>query len=123
MLKNASNTESTFNNVKFDTKDSHDQYLLYSPFVTWYCKGSSISPLSDYAKNLVFQELPSTNEYSTTADEKIFIDLRRGKVYTDELEKLHKDDSNLKITINLKAARTREMRLHVIGYFQCEYFG
>ena len=79
--------------------------------------------MSDYAKNLVFQELPSTNEYSTTADEKIFIDLRRGKVYTDELEKLHKDDSNLKITINLKVARTREMRLHVIGYFQCEYFG
>ena len=123
MLKNASNTDSTFNNVKFDTKDSHDQYLLYSPFVTWYCKGSSIAPLSDYANNLVFQELPTKNEYSTNAVEKIFIDQRRGKVYSDELEKSHKDDSNLKITTNLKTASIRKMRLQVIGYFQGEYFG
>ena len=71
----------------------------------------------------MFQELSTTNEYSTTADEKTFIDLRRRKVYTDELEKSHKDDSNLKITINLKAARARKMRLQVIGYFQGEYFG
>lgn len=50
-----------------------------------------------------------------TRDKKIFIDLRCGKGCTDELEKLDRDDSNLTITINLKAAMTRKIRLHVIG--------
>ena len=56
-----------------------------------------------------------------TPDEKIFIDLRRRKGYTDELKKLIRDDSDLTITINLKAAVTRKMRLHLIGYFQSEF--
>ena len=68
----------------------------------------------------MFQELPTKSEYFTIADEKIFINLRRGRGYTDKLEKLNRDDTNLTITINLKAAATRKMRLHVIGYFQGE---
>ena len=56
-----------------------------------------------------------------TGDEKIFIDLRRRKGYTDELKKLIRDDSDLTITINLEAAVTRKMRLHLIGYFQSEF--
>lgn len=86
----------------------------------WYCKSSSIAPLSNYANNPMFQELPTKSEYFTIADEKIFINLRRGREYTDKLEKLNRDDTNLTITINLKAAATRKMRSHVIGYFQGE---
>ena len=56
-----------------------------------------------------------------TADRKIFIDLRRGKGYTDEFEKLNRDDSDLTITINLQAAATRKMRLRMISYFQGKY--
>ena len=58
----------------------------------------------------MFQELPTKSEYFTIADEKIFINLRRGRRYTDKLEKLNRDDTNLTITINLKAAATRKMR-------------
>lgn len=68
----------------------------------------------------MFHELPTKSEYFTIADEKIFINLRRGRGYTDKLEKLNRDDTNLTITINLKAAATRKMRSHVIGYFQGE---
>ena len=93
--------------------------LLYSQFV-WHCKSSRIAPLSNYANNPMFQELPTKSEYFTIADEKIFINLRRGRGYTDKLGKLNRDDTNLTITINLKAAATRKMRLHVIGYFQGE---
>ena len=55
MLENASNMYSTFNSVKFDNQDSHNQFLIYSQFVAWYCKGSSIAPL--FFRNC----LPKTN--------------------------------------------------------------
>ena len=69
----------------------------------------------------MFQELSTQNNYFTNADEKIFTDLRRGKGYTDELENLNRDDSDLTITINIKATGTRKMRLYMIRYFQSEY--
>ena len=74
-LENVSNTYSTFNSIKFDPCGSHDKSLLYNQFVAWYSKGSNIAPLSDYANNPVFQELPTISEYFTSADEKIFIGL------------------------------------------------
>ena len=117
-LENASNTYSTFSSVKLDTDDLHNKSLLYNQFVAWYCKGSSIAPLSDYANNPVFQELITLSKYFTSADEKIFIDLRRRKGWTNETEKLNRDDSNLTITIKLKAAAAEKMRLHVTGYYQ-----
>ena len=112
----------SFNSIKFDTSDSHDKFLLYSQFVSWYCKGSSIAPFSDYANNPIYQEPPSQSNYFRSADEKIFIDLRRGKGYTNEIERLNRDDSNLPVTITLKAAATQKFRLHVTGYYQGEYF-
>ena len=55
-----------------------------------YRKCYSNVTLTDYAINVTFQELP---------DEKLFIDLRRGKDYTGELEKINRDDSDLRITV------------------------
>ena len=89
-LENVSNTCSSFNTVKFDTSDAHDKYLLYIQVVMLYRKCYSNVTLTDYAINLTFQELP---------DEKLFIDLRRGKDYTGELEKINRDDSDLRITV------------------------
>ena len=95
--------------------------MLYSQFVAWYCKGSSIAPLWDYVQNPIYQELSAMSEYFASADEKIFIDLRRGKGYTDEIEKLNRDDSNLSVTITLKNAAAKKMRLRVTGYYEGEY--
>ena len=119
-LENVSNTYSSFNTVKFDMSDAHDKYLLYMQFVAWYCKGSSFLPLSDHANNLTFQELPDLNNYFTNSDEKLFIDLRPGKGYTGELEKINREDSDLTITVPLKAATTKKMRLRVTGHYQGE---
>ena len=103
-LENASNTYSLFNSVKFDTNDAHEKFLLYNQFIAWYCKGSSLLPLSDYAHNPIYQELPTQSEYFTNADEKIFINLRHGKGYTNEIKILNRDDRNLSVTITLKNA-------------------
>ena len=48
--------------------------------------------------------------------------MRRSKGYTDELEKLTRDDSNITLTVELKAAATKTMRLRVAGYSQAEYY-
>ena len=83
-----------------------------------YCKGCSIAPLSDYANNPVFQQLPTQSEYFTSADKEIFINLRRRKGSTNEIEKLNRDDSDLTITIQLKVPAEKKVRLHVTGYYQ-----
>ena len=54
-LKNASNTYSSFNTVKFNMSNAHDKYLVYMQFVAWCCNGSSMVPLSNYANKLTFR--------------------------------------------------------------------
>ena len=48
--------------------------------------------------------------------------MRRRKGYTDELEKLTRDNSNLLLTVKLKAAATKKVRLRVTGYSRAEYY-
>ena len=76
-------------------------------FVAWYCKRSSIVPLLGYVHNPVYQEQPKLNNYFTNADKKIF-DLRCRKGYSNEIEKVNRDDRDLSITIMLKAAATKK---------------
>ena len=85
--------------------------------------GPSVGPLSQFAHNPVYKELIKFKDYYTFAksDERLYVDLRRGKGYTKELEKVVRNDSSLKLTITLKAAATKKMRLRVVGYHQGEY--
>ena len=48
--------------------------------------------------------------------------MRRSKGYADELEKLTLGDSNVSLTVKLKAATTKKLRLKIIGYSQSKYF-
>ena len=48
--------------------------------------------------------------------------MRRSKGYTNELEKLTRNDSNVQLTIKLKKAATKKIRLRVTAYFQVEYY-
>ena len=48
--------------------------------------------------------------------------MRRSKDYTDELEKINRDDSGLAVTIGFKEAATKKLRLRIIGYSQGEYW-
>ena len=47
--------------------------------------------------------------------------MRRSKGYTNELEKLNRDDSGLAVTIDLKEAAPKKLRLRISGYSQAEY--
>ena len=114
-LENASDTYSEFNTIKFDLTDEHSKHILYSAFTAWICKGSSIAPLTDYAHNKTYQKAVRQEKYFTDSDEEVYIDLRRGKGHTGEFERVNLDDSDLTITIEIKAPTTKKMRLHVTG--------
>ena len=120
-LQNASNTYSEFNTIKFNLEDEEDRFVLYNAFVAWVTKGSSIVPESDYLYNEVRQQLPNRNTYFTDSDEKVYIDIRRSKGYTGEFERVNRDDSDLVVTVDLKNAAGKKMRLYVTGYYQGEY--
>ena len=120
-LQNASNTYSEFNTIKFDLEDEEDRFTLYNAFVAWVTKSSSIVPESDYIYNEIRQELPNRNNCFTNSDERVYIDIRRSKGYTGEFERVNRDDSDLVVTVDLKNAAIKKMRLYVTGYYQGEY--
>ena len=87
-----------------------------------FANDCSITPLTDYANNDVYKELPKQKGFFETSYEKLFIDLRKSKGYTGELEMLLRDDSDLTLTITLKqAATTTKIKLRVTGYYQGKY--
>ena len=120
-LQNASNTHSEFNTVKFDLEDEEDRYNLFNSFRAWVTKGSSVVSTNEYIHNETAQELPSRSDYFTNSDERVYIDLRRGKGFTGEFERVNSDDSELSVVIDLKAAAADKMRIYVTGYYQAEY--
>ena len=105
----------------YDVDNEDDKHWLYSKFVAYSCDGSTAAPLTECANNEIFQELPKEWNYFANTDEKLYIDMRWSKGYTDELEKLTWDDSNLMLTVKRKAATTKKSRLGVTGYSQAEY--
>ena len=47
--------------------------------------------------------------------------MKRSKGYTDKLEKLTCNNSDISLTVKLKAATTKKLRLKVVVYSQAEY--
>ena len=68
-------------------------------FVAYYCNGCSTAPLRQYKNNEIKQELTKEKDYfSRKFDERLYIDMRRSKGYTDELEKsTGNDEAYLKV--------------------------
>ena len=90
-------------------------------FVAYYCEGCSAAPLTQYKNNKIKQELAKEKDYfGDISDEILYIDMRRSKGNTNELEKLAHSDGGVTFTIQLKQAAVKKMRLRVIAYSQTE---
>ena len=48
--------------------------------------------------------------------------MRRSKGYTDQLEKINRDDSGLAVIIGFKEVAAKKLRLQMMGYSQGEYW-
>ena len=111
-LANTSNAYSAANTIKFDASNHTQKHMLWKQFVAWHYDGYSAAPISDYINNPVFQEpLLKSDYFGNKFDKKKYIDLRDSLGYTNEIEKLIRNDSKLTVTIELKNAIMHKMRL------------
>ena len=89
--------------------------------VAYNCEGCTSAPLTQYRNNKIYQEMTEADEFTTNSkDDRILIDMR-SKGYTDELEKLNRDDNDLAVVITVKEAAAKKLRLRVTGFSQAEY--
>ena len=92
-------------------------------FIAKQCNGCSRAPLTQSKNNKIYQEITAEDEYTTNdTEDRIWIDMRRSKGYTDELEKINRDDSGLAVILGFKEATAKKLRLRVAGYSQDEYW-
>ena len=76
-----------------------------------------------YKNNEMKQELTKWKKYfGDNSDERLYIDRRRSKGYTNVIEKLSRDDGGVTLTIELKKGAIKKVRLRVIAYSQDEYW-
>ena len=72
--------------------------------------------------NPIAQELQNQTDYfGNGSDERLYVDLRQSRGYTDELENPSRNDSSMTISIQTKAALSKKMRLSVWSYTNGEY--
>ena len=90
------------------------KHLLYTQFAAWASNGS-VAPMTDYINNPNCQEIIDEENYNGV---RIYIDLKASFGYTNEAEKLKRNDSkiNLGITLRLRVldALSRGIFVHFI---------
>ena len=113
-LSNSIKIYSLTNEKTYDIDNLTQRYLLYKQFVAWNCNGSIVVPLTDYITNPIYQELIDENDYfETKINERIYLDLKTSSGYTNETEKLERNDSKITLSILLKSAITGTLRLRI----------
>ena len=122
-FENTTTTYSLTGKLSNDFEKDDDKNILYKMFIAKQCNGCSTAPLTQYKNNEIYQEIMAEDEYTNNdTDDRIWIDMRRSKGYTDELEKINRDDSGLAVILGFKEATAKKLRLRITGYSQGEYW-
>ena len=86
-FENTSFTYSLTGKLSFDLEREEDKHIIYKMFVTRACDGCSSASLTQYNYNDIYRDLITEYDYfESESDERIYINMRRSKGYTDELE-------------------------------------
>ena len=122
-FENTSSTYSLTGKLSYDLEKEDDKHLIYKMFVAHSCNGCSSAPLTQYKNNDIYRELIEEDDYfGDESDERVYIDMRRSKGYTDELEKINRDDSGIALNIKFKKAAAKKLRFRITGFSQSEYW-
>ena len=107
----------------YDLEKEDSKHLIFKMFLAHSCNGCSSAPLTQYKNNDIYRELIEEDDYfGDESDERVYIDMRRSKGYTDELEKINRDDSGIALNIKLKKAAAKKLRFRITGFSQGEYW-
>ena len=94
-FENTSSTYSFTGKLSDDLEKEEEKFLIYKMLVAHSCDGCSSALLMQYKNNPIYQEITDEDKFTdNTGDGRIYIDMRRSKDYTDELEKINCDDSS-----------------------------
>ena len=122
-FENTSTTYSLTGKLLFDLEREDDKKMLHKKFIAHSCEGCSSAPLTQYKNNPIYQEITEEDKCTENErDDRIYIDMRRSKSYTDELEKINSDDRGIALTISLKSAASKKLRFRTAGFSQAEYW-
>ena len=122
-FENTSATYSLTGKLSYDLGKEDDKNILYKMLVAKACEGCSTGPLTQYKNNEICQEITEEDIFTTNdTDDRIWIDMRRSKGYTDELEKINRDDNGLAVVIGFKESAAKKLRLRIVRYSQGEYW-
>ena len=97
--------------MKFDILNDTRKHSLWKQNVAWHCNRHTAALISNFESEF----------FGNKSNEKVYIDLQDSLGYTDEIEKLSRNDSKLNVTIELKNALTKKMRPRVWEYTIDEY--
>ena len=99
-FENNSTTYSLTGKLSFDLEKDDEKNILYETLVAKACDDCSTAPLTQYKNNETYQEITEEDKFTDhDTDDRIYIDMRRSKGYTDELEKLNRDGSSLALLV------------------------
>ena len=116
-LSNFTEIYSLTNQKKYSIDNLTQKHLLYKQFVPRSCDGSSVAPLTDYMNNPIYQQSIDEVDYNEVkSNETVYLDLRASPGYTNEGERLERNDSKISVSIQLKAAALKKLRLRVWAY-------
>ena len=122
-FENTSTTYSLTGKLPYDLGKEDDKNILYKRLVAKACRGCSTAPLTQCQNNEIYQEITEEDVFTTNdTDDRIWIDMRRSKGYTDELEKINRDDNGLAVVIGFKEFAAKKLRLQIVRYSQGEYW-
>ena len=89
-FETTSTTDSLTGKLSYDLEKEDDKNILYKMLVAKTCEGCSTAPLTQYRNNEIYQEITEEDVFTTNnKDDRIWIDMRKSKGYTDELEKIN----------------------------------
>ena len=122
-FENTTSPYSLTGKLEYNYKIEDEKNILYKMFIAYTCNGCSTAPLTQYKNNEIYQYITPEEDYrSNRRDDRTYIDMRSSQGYTDELEKLTRDDSSLSVVTNLKETAQKKMRLRTTGFSQAEYW-
>ena len=122
-FENASTAYSLIGKLSYDLEKEDNKNVLCKTLVAKACESCSTAPLTQYKNNKIYQEITEEDVFTTNdTDNRIWIDMRRSKGYTDELQKINCDVSGIAVVIGFKEAAAKKLRLQAVGYSQGEYW-